>query len=116
MPFDYSSNSPPTLTVQSQGNRSPTLAKELAQLIFPTFGLKTCVLSFTSSFSSELKSKVKINSLECRLCKPNNVGETVRHLITKTEEHLEEDITVGQLLRRCGRGSGNLVFTCNIID
>ena len=95
-PCDYSSDSPPILMVQYWGNHSQTLAKKVrditnALIIFTTRKLKTCMPSLKSSFSSELKSKV-VYRLECCGCKSIYVGQTVRHLTTRIEEHRKKSI------------------------
>ena len=109
-PCDYSSDSPPILMVQYRWNHSQTLAKKVrditnALIIFTTRKLKTCMPSLKSSFSSELKSKV-VYRLECCGCKSIYVGQTVRHLTTRIEEHRKEDTPVGQHIRQCGSERG----------
>ena len=101
---DYSSDSSPILLVQYRGNHSQTLAKKVrditnAQIIFTTRKMKTCMRSLKSSFSSELKSKV-VYSLECCECKSIYVGQTVRNLTTRLEEHRKEDTPVEQHIRQ----------------
>ena len=122
-PCDYSNDSPPILMVQylmDWGNHSQTLAKKLrdinnAQIIFTTRKMKTCIPSLKSSFSSELKSKV-VYRLECCGCKSIFVGQTVRHITTRIEEHRKEDTPVGQHIRHCGSESGKSEFKREIID
>ena len=109
-PCDYSSDSPPILMVQYRGNHSQTLA---ILIIFTTRKLKTCMPSLKSSFSSELKSKV-VYRLECCGCKYIYVGQTVRHLTTRIEEHRKEDTPVGQHIRQCERGKSE--FNWKIIN
>ena len=119
-PCDYSSDSPPILMVQNRGNHSETLAKKArditnALIILTTRKMKTCIPSLKSSFSSELNSKV-VYRLEYCGCKSINVGKTVRHLITRVEEHRKKDTPVGQHIRQCGSESGMSEFNWKIID
>ena len=119
-PCDYSSDSPPILMVQYMGNHSQILAKKVRDItnsliIFTTRKLKTCIPSLKSSFSSELKSKV-VYRLECCGCKSIYVGQTVRHLTLRIEEHRKEDTPVGQHIRQCGIESGKSEFNWKIID
>ena len=113
-PCDYSSDSPPILMVQYRGNHSQTLEKKVrditnALIIFTTRKLKTFMPSLKSSFSSELKSKV-VYRLECCGCKSIYVGQTVRHLTTRIEEHRKEDTPVEQHIRQCGSERGKSEF------
>ena len=71
--------------------------------------------SLKSSFSSELKSKV-VYRLECCGCKSIYVGQTVRYLITRIEEHRKEDTPIGQHIRQCGSERGKSEFNWKIID
>ena len=117
---DYSSDLPPILMVQYRGNHSQTLAKKVrditnALIMFTTRKLKTCMPSLKSSFSSELKSKV-VYILECCGCKSISVGQTVRHLTTRIEEHRKEDTPVGQHIRHCGSESGESELKWKIND
>ena len=77
--------------------------------------MKTCMPSIKSSFSSELKLKV-VYRLEFCGCKSIYVGQTVRHLTTRIEEHRKEDTPVGQHIRQCGSESGESEFKWKIID
>ena len=113
-PCDYSNDSLPILMVQYRGNHSQTLAKKVrditnALIVFTTRKLKTCMPSLKSSFSSELKSKV-VYRLECCGCKSIYVGQTVRHLTKRIEEHRKEDTPVGQHIRQCGSERGKSAF------
>ena len=99
----YSSDSPPILMVQYRGNYSQTLAKKVrditnALIIFTSRKMKTSMPSLKSSFSSEMKSKV-VYRHECCGCKSIYVGQTVRHLTTRVEEHRKEDTPIGQHIR-----------------
>ena len=120
-PFNYSCDSPPILMVQYGGESQSDISKKNvrditnAQIIFTTRKMKTCMPSLKSPFSSEMKSKV-VYRLECCGCKSNYVGQTVRQLTTRIEEHRKEDTPVGQLIRQCGSESGKSEFKWKIID
>ena len=122
-PCDYSSDSPPILMVQYRGNHSQTLAKpslsdisnhQSADNIHGKENENLYALS-KILFSSELKSIV-VYRLECCGCKSIYVGQTVRHLKTRIEEHREEDTRVGQHIRQCGSESSKSEFKWKIID
>ena len=119
-PCDNSSDSPPILMVQYRGNHSQTLATKgrditNAQIIFTTRKMKTCMPSLKFSFSSELKSKVVYSLAYCGF-KSIYVGQTIRHLTTRIEEHRKEDTPVGQHIRQCGIESGKSEFKWKRID
>ena len=119
-PCEYSSDSPPILMVQYRGNHSQTLAKQVrditnALIIFTTRKLKTCMPSLKSSFSSELKSKV-VYRLKLGGCKSIHVGQMVRNLTTRIDEHRKKDTPVGLHIRQCGSESGKSEFNWKIID
>ena len=44
------------------------------------------------------------------------VGQTVRHLTTRVEEHRKEETPVGQHIRQCGSESGKSEFNRKIIE
>ena len=97
-----------------------TLAKKVrditnALIKFTTRKMKFCMPSLKSSFSSELKSKV-VYRLECCVCKSIYVGQTVRNLTTRIEEHRKENTPVRQHIRQCGIESGKSEFKWKIID
>ena len=109
-PCDYSSDPPPILMVQYRGNHNQSLAKKCAispMRRFTTKKMKTCMPSLKSSFSSELKSKV-VHRFECCGCKSIYVGQTVRYLTARIEEHRIEDTSVGQHIRQWGSESGKV--------
>ena len=54
--------------------------------------------------------------LECWGFKSIYVGQTVRHLTTRIEEHGKEDTPVGQHIRQCGSESGRAELKWKIID
>ena len=82
-----------------------------ALIIFTTRKLKTCMPSLKSSFSRKV-----VYRLECCECKSIYVGQTVRHLTTRIEEHRKEDTPVGQHIRQCGSERGKSEFNWKIID
>ena len=86
-----------------------------AQIIFTTRKMKSCMPSLKSSFSSGLISKV-VYRLECCGYKSIYVGQTVRHLTSRIEEHRKEDTPVGQQIRQCSSESGMSEFKWKIID
>ena len=71
--------------------------------------MKTCMPSLQLSFSSEFESKV-VYSLEFCWCKSIYVGQMVRHLTSRIEEHRKEDTPNGQPIRQCGSESGKYEF------
>ena len=95
-------DSPLLLTMQYRGNPSQLLAAKfrlisVAQIIFTTRKLITCLPSLKTSFARELRSKVVYN-LTCSGCNSTYVGQTVRHLATRVDEHRKGDSPVGQHL------------------
>ena len=84
-------DSPPFLTMQHRGNPSQLLAVKVrlisgAQIIFTTRKLKTCLQSLKTSFAREPRSKV-VYKLTCSGCNSTYVGQTVRPLATRVDEH-----------------------------
>ena len=103
-------NSPPLLTMQYRGNLSQLLAAKVrllsgAQITFTTRKLKTCIPSLKTSFARELRSKV-VYKLTFSGCNSTYVGQTVRHLATRVNEHRKEDSPVGQHLLECNKEVG----------
>ena len=91
----YLKDSPPLLTMQYRGNPSQLLAAKVclipgAQIVFTTRKLKTCLPSLITSFARELISKV-VYKLACSGCNSIYVGQTVRHLATRVDEHRKVD-------------------------
>ena len=76
-----------------------------AQIIFTTRKLKTCLPSLKTSFARELRSKVVYN-LTCSGCNSTYVGQTVRYLATRVDEHRKGDSPVGQHLLECSKEVG----------
>ena len=60
-----------------------------AQIIFTTRKLKTCLSTLETSFARELR--------------PTYVGQKVRHLATRVDEHHKGDTPVGQHLLECNK-------------
>ena len=95
----------PLFTKQYQVNPYQLLAAKVwqlsrAQIIFTTRKLKTCLSSLKTSFARELRSKV-VYKLTCSRCNSTYVGQTVRYLATRFDEHSKGDIPVGQHLLEC---------------
>ena len=95
-------DSPPIPTMQYRGNPSQLLAAKVqlisgAKIIFTLRKLKTCVPSLKTSFARELRSKM-VYKLTCSGCNSTYVGQTVRHLATRVDEHCKSDYPVRQHL------------------
>ena len=93
--------------MQYRGNPSQLLAAKVrqisgAQTIFTTRKLKTWLPSLKTSFARELRSKV-VYKLLCSGCNTTYVGQTVRHLATRVDEHRKGDSTVEQHLLECNK-------------
>ena len=114
-------DSPPLLTMQYRGNPSQLLAAKVrqisgAQIIFTTRKLKTCLPSLKTSFARELRSKV-VYKLTCSGCNFTYVGQIVRHLATRVDEHRKGDSPVGQHLLECNKEIGGTAeLKSEIID
>ena len=114
-------DSPPLLTMQHRGNPSQLLAAKVrlisgAQIIFTTRKFKTCLPSLKTSFARELRSKV-VYKLTCSGCNSTYVGQTVRHLATRVDEHRKADSPVGQHLLECNKEVGGTAeLKSEIID
>ena len=76
-----------------------------AQIIFPTRKLKTCLPSLKTSFARELRSKV-VYKLTYSGCNSTYVGQTVRRLATRVDEHRKGDSPLGQHLLECKKEVG----------
>ena len=99
-----------SFTMQYRGKPSQMLAAKVrqksgAQIIFTTKKLKTCLPSLKTSFAHELRSKV-VCRLTCSGCISTYVGQTVRHLATRDDEHRKGDSPVGQNLLECNKEVG----------
>ena len=86
---------PPMLIVQYRSNHSQYFSKRLqklakVQVVFTTRKLESCLPSLKSAFSNDLKSRV-VYKLSCSGCTSTYVGQTVRHLNTRNEEHKKAD-------------------------
>ena len=89
---------PPMLMVQYRGNQSHYFANRLrkitnVQVVFTTRKLESCLPSLKSAFSNDLNSRV-VYELSCSGCTSAYVGQTVRHLLTRIEEHKKADSPV----------------------
>ena len=103
-------DSTPLPTMQYRGNPSQLLAANVrlisgAQIIFTSRKLKTCLPFLKSSFARELRSKV-VHKLTCSGCNSTYVGQTVRHLATRVDEHGKRDSSIGQHLLECNKEVG----------
>ena len=93
---------PPMLMVQYRGNQTQYFASRLrnltnAQVVFTTRKLESYLLSLKSALSNDLKSRV-VYKLSCT---STYVGQTVRHLTTRIEEHKKADSQVSLHLQQC---------------
>ena len=107
--------------MQYRGNLSQLVALKVrqisgAQIIFTTRKLKTCLPSLETSFARELRFKV-VYKLTCSGCNSTYVGQTVRHLATRVDEHRKGDSPVGQQLLECNKEVGGTTeLKSEIID
>ena len=114
-------NSPLLFTMQYRGNPSQVIAAKVwqisrAQIVFTTRKLKTSLPSIKTSFSRELRSKVTYK-LSCNGCNSTYVGQKVRHLATRVDEHRKGDSPVGQHLLECNKEvCGTAELKSEIID
>ena len=76
------------------------------------FLTKLCTPVFDSN---DLKSRVVYN-LFCSGCTSTYVGQTVRHLITRIEEHKKADSSVGLHLQQCQLEGKSADLSWEIID
>ena len=111
---------PPMLMVQYRGNQSQYFANRLRKLTnvqvnFPTRKLQSCLPSLKSTFSNELKPRV-VYKLSCSGCTSTYVGQTVRHLTTRIEEHKKADSPVGIHLQQCQLEGNSADLSWEIID
>ena len=111
---------PPMLMVQYRGNQSQYFANRLrkltnVQVVFTTRKLQSCLPSLKSAFSNDLKSRV-VYKLSCSGCTSTYVGQTVRHLTTRIEEHRKADSPVGLHLQQCQLEGNSADLSWEIID
>ena len=72
--------------------------------------------SLKTSFACELRFKV-VYKFTCSRCNSPFVGQTVRHLATRVDEHHKEDSPVGQhSLERNKEVGGNAELKSEVID
>ena len=69
-------------------------------MVFATKSLKPCLPSLKSAVFDELNSRV-VYKLSCSGCTSTYVGQTVRYLTTRSEEHKKADSPVGLHLQQC---------------
>ena len=103
------------LMVQYRGNQSQYFANRLrnlsnVQVVFTTRSLESCVPSLKSAFSNDRKLGV-VSELSCSGCTSTYVGQTVRHLTTRIEEHKKADSSVGLHCQQC-QLEGNSADLC----
>ena len=111
---------PPMLMVQYRGNQSQYFANRLrkltnVQVVFLTRKLQSCLASLKSAFSNDLKSRV-VYKLSCNGCTSTYVGQTVRHLTTRIEEHKKADSPLGLHLQQCQLEGNSADLSWEIID
>ena len=100
----------PLFTKQYRGNLSQLLAVTIwqisgAQKKFTTRKLKTSLSSLKTFFSRELRTK-GVYRLPCSQFNSTYVGQTVRHLATRVDEHRKGDSPVRQHLLECNKEVG----------
>ena len=72
--------------------------------------------SLKTSFARELRSKV-VYQLTCSGCNSTYIGQTVRQLATRVDEHRKGDSPVGQHLLECRKEVGGTAeLKSEIID
>ena len=114
-------DSPPHFTMLYRDNPSQRLVAKVrlisgAKIIFTTRKLKTCLPSLKTSFARELRTKV-VYRLTCNGCNSTYVGQTVRHLATRVDEHRKGDFSVGKHLLECNKEVGGTAeLKSEIID
>ena len=105
--------------VQSRGNQSQYFANRLRKssnflVVLTTRKLKSGLPSLKSAFSNDLKSRVVYMS--CSGCTSTYVGQTVRHLTTRIEEHKKADSPVGLHLQQCQLEGNSADLSWEIIN
>ena len=90
--------------MQYRGNASDVLAKQLKSFqvhsIFTTLKMKDFLPSLKCEVPLVLKSRV-VYELTCPGCKSRYVGQTVRHLTTRLNEHRKEPSAMFEHMRGC---------------
>ena len=84
-------------------------------MVFTTRSLESCVPSLKSAFSNDRKSGV-VYELSCSGCNSTYVGQTVRHLTTRTEEHKKADSPVGLHCQQCQLEGNSTDFSWDFKD
>ena len=108
------------LMVQYRVNQSQYFANRLrkltnAQMVFTTRKLESCLPSLKSAFSNDLKSRV-VYKLSSSGCTSTYVGQTVRHLNSRIEDHKKADSPVGLHLQQCQLEGNSADLNWEIID
>ena len=108
------------LIVQYRGNQSQYFAIRLlkltnVQVVFTTRKLESCLPSLKSAFSNDFKSRV-VHKLSCSGCTSAYVGQTVRYLTTRIEEHKKADSPVGLHHQQCQLEGKSADLIWEIID
>ena len=111
---------PLMLMVQYRGKQSQYFANRLrkltnVQVVFTTRKLESCLPTLKSAFSNDLKSRM-VYKLSCSGCTSTNVGQTVRHLTTRIEEHKKADSPAGLHLQQCQLDGNSADISWEIID
>ena len=106
--------------MQYRGNQSPKFASRLrnltnVQVDFTTRKLDSCLPSLKSAFSNDLKSKV-ILKLSYSGCTSTFVGQTVRPVTTRIEEHKKADSLVGLHPQQCSFEGNSADLSWEIIN
>ena len=87
-----------------------------AQIIFTTTKLKICLPYLKISFARELSSKM-VYKLTCSGFNSTYVGQTVRHLAARVDEHRKRNSPLGQhLLESNKEVGGTAELKSEIID
>ena len=81
---------------------------------FKTRKLKTCLPSL-KYFSLDLKSK-NVHKIFRAGCNSTFVGQVVRHLTTRNDEHRRENSSVGQHLRQYGNDGTSAGMSWEVVD
>ena len=111
---------PPVLIVQKRGNQSQYFANRLrkitnVQVVFTTRKLGSGLPSVKSAFSNDLESRV-VYKLSGSGSTSTYVGQTVRYLTTRIEEHKKADSPVGIHLQQCQLEGNSADLSWEIID
>ena len=84
-------------------------------MVFTTRKLESSLPSLKSAVSIDLKSRV-VYKLSCKGCTSTYVGQIVRHMTTRIEEHKKADSPVGLHLQQCQLEGNSADLSWEIID